>query len=127
VVSWYGEFLTRADYRCIDDSSLTIHETLAQAGTGKDHQGLTFVDKRSESRSKGHFSKFDVAEIEEEQDRLHLIFFKKKLAGSVCSYVPFLGADRPNCFALNKDTASFLRDRSVLLSERYIIFQVLRI
>ena len=126
-VSWRGEFYNLADCRFIEESSLPIRGPLVKAGTVKDHRGLAFADNGSESGTKGVFSKFDVAEIEEEHNRLHLNVVKKKLPVIVSFYGSFLALDRINYFPLDKEFVSFLVAASTSLSERYIIFRVLRI
>ena len=126
-VSWSGEFYSLADCRFIDDSSLPIQRQLVKAGTIDDNGGLSFADNGSESGTKGRFSKFDVAEIEEEHNRLHLNVVKKKLPVIFSFYACFLSLDRINNFLLDKDFVSFLFSASIPLSERCIIFRVLRI
>ena len=126
-MSWSGEFYSLADCRFIDDSSLPIHGQLVKAGTVDDHGGLSFADNGSESATKGRFSKFDVAEIEEEHNRLHLNVVKKKLPVIFSFYASFLALDRINYFPLGKDFVSFLVTASIPLSERCLIFRVLRI
>ena len=82
----------------------------------------TFIENPSASHAEGHFYRIDLAEIVEEQEILHSIFFKSKAAINA-----ILFSDQPNCFALNQQIAPLPRDGSVLLSERYIIYRVLRI
>ena len=126
-LSWSGEFYSLADCRFIDDSSLLIHGPLVKTGTVKDYRGLAFSDNDSQSRTKGRFSKFDVAEIEEEHSKLQSNVVKKKLPVILSFYSSFLFLDRINYFPLDTDVVSFLVAASTPLSERSIIFRVLRI
>jgi hypothetical protein len=97
-------------------------ESGEKLGTVEAQKSATFIANSSTSHAEGHVCRIDLAEVEEEQDILHLIFFKSKVAVSATLF-----SDQPNCLALHQQIVPVPRDGSVLLSERYIIYRVLRI